>query len=60
MRNWAGKITLGCTILAFGIPPAGGSGCTLDDAVTDGVEGGVGDAVAGSISAGALKLLGRG
>ena len=58
MRNWARGIRLACVIAAFGILLAGGSGCKLDDAVTDGIEGGVSDAVAGTISAIALNLLG--
>ena len=45
-------------ITALGILLAGGSGCKLDDAVVDGVEGGVSDAVSGTLSKGVLGLLG--
>ncbi len=47
-----------CLIAALAIALAGNLGCDLDNAVVDGVEGGVTDAVSAAVSDVVLGLLG--
>ena len=58
MRNCAQGTGLACVMAAFGILLTGGSGCKLESAVDDGVEGGVSDVVSGTRSEVVLRMFG--